>query len=286
MVFLSCEGGDKQDFFYFVHPDWHEVGVDFTKQIISFLEHSYLSKSGKAGLISALNRTLNVLGCAMYHLRNYGVLEQSRSEFLKGCTLPVKNPGEEKLVLIPDIQCELQAFLMQLQRSFDTLPDLIKPILAVSKEVSFGECGENILDIMQEILISDIADVSKHPIEKLIRLMEQDNEFAGLGKTKKRPWLRFLTDFRNSAMREEEPALAAFRIIKRKEDTIEVYPPMFNKSLTLNALLEKTWETAVDFHREFYSLMVFWTLGSKYSFTMLPESEQSRGRKWAVVSST
>ncbi len=286
MVFISSESGGDQDFLHEVHPDWHEIGADLTEQIISFLEQSSLPKSGKANLIAVLNRTLNVLGSAMYHLRNYTALEQDRSEFLKNSAPAGRSPGLERLVLIPGLQCELQAFLMQVHRSFDTLPDLIKPILAVSKGVSFGESGENVLDMLQDILISDIADVRKHPIEKLVRLVEQDREFSNPPRGKKRPWLRFLADFRKRAMREEEPALAVFRVAGSVEDgTIEVHRPMYNAKRSLSGLLEKIWEAAVDFHQDFYSLMVFWTLRPRFSFTMLPEDEQAGGSKWAVVSS-
>jgi hypothetical protein len=286
MVFISSEGGDR-DFLYEVHPDWHGIGADLTEQILSFLEHSSLPKSGKANLIAGLNRTLNVLGSAMYHLRNYKALEQDRFEFLENSVPAGKSSQPERLVIIPDLQCELQAFLMQVHRSFNTLPELMKPILAVSKGISFGESGENVLDVLQEILISDIADSRKHPIEKLVRLVEQDREFSNPPRGKKKPWLRFLADFRKHAMNDEQPALAAFRVVGSVEEkTIEVRRPMYNVGLSLGGLLEKIWEAAVDFHRDFYSLMVFWTLKPRFSFTMLPEEKQAGGSKWNVVSST
>jgi len=101
MVFLSSESGDKPSFFYFVHPDWHKIGAEFTKQIISFLEYSTLTKTGKTHLITILNKTLNVLGCAMYHLRNYSVLEQSRRDYLRNAAPPAKDSGRERFVVMP-----------------------------------------------------------------------------------------------------------------------------------------------------------------------------------------
>jgi hypothetical protein len=283
MVFLSSESGDKPNFFYFVHPDWHKIGAEFTKQIISFLEYSTLTQKSKANLISVLNKTLNVLGCAMYHLRNYGVLEQSRCDYLRNAAPPAKDSGRERFVLIPDLQCELQSFLLQLQRSLDTLPEMMKPVLTISKEIIFGESGEGILDVLQEILISDIADVKKHPIEKLIRLMEHSTEPAQTGRSKKRPWIKLLSDFRRSAMKEEEPALAVYHIEGNSGEQVEVHTPRYSKHQSLLEFLESLWKTTLEFHRDFYSLMVFWTLRSTHTFTLLSIEEQSAGRKWAIV---
>ena len=284
MVFLSSESSGKPNFFYFVHPDWHKIGAEFTKQIIAFLEYSTLNQNGKVQLITVLNKTLNVLGCAMYHLRNYSVLEQSRRDYLRNSAPPAKDSCRERFVVMPDLQCELQAFLLQLQRSFDTLPEMMKPVLAIPKEITFGEAGEGILDVLQEILISDIADVRKHPVEKLIRLMEHSTEPAPSGRSKKRPWIKLLSDFRKKAMKEEEPALAVYRIEENPGGQIVVHTPLYSKHQSLGEFLELMWKTTLEFHRDFYSLMVFWTLRSTHTFTLLPENEQTNWQKWKVVS--
>ncbi len=284
MVFLSSESNEK-NFFYFVHPDWHDIGVEFTKQILSFLQHSSLSNRAKTGVIGALNRTLNVLGGAMYHLRNYDAFEEERRKYLESSAPPAKDPKNDRLVLMPELQCEMQAFLTQVRRGFDTLPDLIKPVMAIPKDLSFGNSGENILDVFQEILISDVADIRKHPVEKLIRLMEQGQEFLGPSGARKRPWLKFFAEFMDKAMREEEPGLAVFRVKGPPSGKVEVVPPQFSQKISLNGVLHRTWEAALDFHRDFYSLMVFWTLRPQFSFAKLPDEASGQGQKWMIVDS-